>query len=85
MSPTNFLEPKEAEIVVSYMRDKEAFVKLYPELAINALELYNKYIQLMTKSYIAMVRNYQFLKDNVDLNIKPFGIYSLNQPLIRVN
>ena len=76
MSPANFLEPKEAELVAQYIAGKDALIEEKPDLAIKALELYHKYIDLMTKHYIYICKMNNALEELVDLNVKPFGIYS---------
>ena len=59
-----------------YIRDKDALIDKSPDLAIKALELYNQYLVLITNHYIKMCKFEQALEELVDLDIKPFGIFS---------
>ena len=77
MRPENFLNDKESKLVNEYLSDKCAFTKDNPELSVKAVELYNKYLNLLTKYYIQTVKRYNFLESNIDFNITPFGMYSL--------
>ena len=74
--PHEVLPKKEADLVAEYIRDKDAFIEKTPDLAIKALGLYNNYIQLITKRYIDICKMNNALEELVDLNIKPFGVYS---------
>ena len=77
MRPDNFLEKDEAFIVNEYIKNIDSFIKSNPGLSTKALELYDKYIKLLTEYYINSVRRYEFLKNNVNLEHTPFGVYSL--------
>ena len=80
MKVENILTDKDdVKLVNEYLKDKDEFTKNNPDLAIKALELYNRYIDLLTKYYIRSVRADSSIDKQFALRFSPWGIYSIRR------
>ena len=86
LQPKDVLPEKEARLVSDYMVDKDKFVKENPEFAIKAAELYDRYINLITKRYIKIIKLEIELEKLAKSINHPLGIYAFRgNPMTKEN